>query len=74
MENISNEKKEITQSATGKDRLLRIGSSIVWTIFGITSVIRYMKTGDEFLLWTGLFIGVAHLGTAIFWAFFAKSK
>ena len=35
-------------------------SSCIWTIFGTISVLRYMKTGDQFLLWTGLFIGIAH--------------
>ena len=35
-------------------------SSGIWTIFGTISVLRYMKTGDQFLLWTGLFIGIAH--------------
>lgn len=35
-------------------------SSGIWTIFGTISVLRYMKTGNQFLLWTGLFIGIAH--------------
>jgi hypothetical protein len=38
----------------------RIFSSSLWTFFGIMSVLRYMNTKDQFLLWTGLFIGIAH--------------
>jgi hypothetical protein len=44
-----------------KQYLLQLLSSGMWTIYGITSVLRYLKTGDQFLLWTGLFIGIAHL-------------
>lgn len=32
----------------------------MWTIYGTLSVLRYFKTGDQFLLWTGLFIGLAY--------------
>lgn len=34
--------------------------SAIWTIYGAISVLRYLKTGDQFFLWTGLCIGVAH--------------
>ena len=44
-----------------KQNLLQLLSSGIWTIYGITSVLRYLKTGDQFLLWTGLFIGITHL-------------
>ena len=29
--------------------------------YGIISILRYLKTGDSSLLWTGLFLGGAHL-------------
>lgn len=43
-----------------KQNRLRLLSSGLWTLFGTVSVLRYLKTGDEFLLWTGLLIGIAH--------------
>lgn len=48
-----------------KQNLLQLFSSGMWTIFGTLSVLRYLKTGDQFLLWTGLFIGIAHFGIFI---------
>ncbi|NUO02958.1 MAG: hypothetical protein HUU01_20305 [Saprospiraceae bacterium] len=39
----------------------RLISSGVWTFFGILSVLRYQQTGDQFLLWSGLIIGIGHL-------------
>ena len=44
-----------------KQNIIQLFSSAIWTIYGIISVLRYLKTGDQFLLWTGLFIGTAHL-------------
>ncbi|MFC3811113.1 hypothetical protein [Lacihabitans lacunae] len=44
-----------------KQKWLTLTSSSMWTIFGIFSVLRYLKTGDQFLLWTGLIIGLGHL-------------
>ncbi len=35
--------------------------SILWIFYGVISILRYQKTGDNFLLWTGLIIGIAHL-------------
>jgi hypothetical protein len=49
----------ITDSAKKQNRNWLISSG-VWTVYGILSVLRYFKTGDPFLLWTGLFIGIAH--------------
>ena len=43
-----------------KQRNLTLLSSSMWTIYGTLSVLRYFKTGDQFLLWTGLFIGLGH--------------
>ncbi|SEA54963.1 hypothetical protein SAMN05443667_105206 [Flavobacterium gillisiae] len=39
---------------------IQLFSSICWTFYGTMSVLRYIKTGDEFLLWSGLFIGIAY--------------
>ncbi len=44
-----------------KERIISLFSSSLWTMYGAISVFRYLKTGDQFLLWTGIFIGVAHL-------------
>ena len=44
-----------------RQRNLRFFSSSMWIFFGTMSVLRYLKTGDQFLLWTGLIIGVGHL-------------
>ncbi|WKV14037.1 hypothetical protein [Marivirga harenae] len=44
-----------------KQNLMQLLSSGMWTIYGVISVFRYFKTGDQFLLWSGLFIGLAHL-------------
>lgn len=43
-----------------REYLMSIVSSALWTFFGLLSVLRYLKTGDEFLLWTGLLIGLGH--------------
>jgi hypothetical protein len=39
---------------------IQLLSSGIWTIYGTISVLRYLKTSDQFSLWTGLFIGIAH--------------
>lgn len=44
-----------------KQNRLQLLNSGIWTFYGALSVWRYFKTGDQFLLWTGLFIGIAHL-------------
>lgn len=49
-------------------RLLMSGG---WIIFGVLFVLRYLKSGDQFLLWAGLFIGISHL--IIFIAFLFRS-
>ncbi len=48
-----------------KEKLKKIASSAMWTVFGILSVARYMTTGDGFLLWTGSIIGVYYLAELI---------
>ena len=44
-----------------KNNILQLLGAILWVIYGTISVLRYLKTGDQFLLWTGLFIGLGHL-------------
>ena len=39
----------------------RLFSSCLWIFYGIVSVLRFLKTGDQFLLWTGLIIGIGHI-------------
>jgi len=55
-----NDKITISDDAN-KQKRSRLLSSSVWTIYGTLSVLRYLKTGDSFLLWTGLLIGMGHL-------------
>ena len=52
-----------------KQKKFTIGHSGLWTFFGIISVLRYLQTGDPFLLWTGLFIGLGHLMILVFTVF-----
>lgn len=50
---------KISDSSKKQNRF-QLFSSGMWTIYGTFSILRYLKTGDQFLLWTGLFIGIAH--------------
>jgi hypothetical protein len=63
----------IIRDKAKKEKFRRIASSSLWTIFGILSVLRYMKTGDKFLLWTGSIIGLAHLAVLIY-SLFSTTK
>jgi len=36
-------------------------TSGMWTIYGTLVVFRCLRTGDDFQLWFGLFIGLTHL-------------
>ena len=54
------EKIVITDNACSQ-RSFRLFGSVMWMIFGTLSVLRFLKTGDHFLLWTGLLIGIGHL-------------
>lgn len=53
------EKIIITDNAK-KQRRFQLLASVVWIFYGTISVVRYFKTGDQFLLWSGVFIGLAH--------------
>jgi hypothetical protein len=49
----------ISDDAVKQKRQTLLTSSL-WTFFGTISVLRYLKTGDKFLLWSGLLIGIGH--------------
>lgn len=58
---ISFDDEGITILDTAKKQYrLRVFSSSLWTFYGIMSILRYTKTNDQFLLWTGLAIGIGH--------------
>lgn len=42
-----------------KQRYMQLFSSSIWTVYGIISVFRYLKTNDQFLLWLAI-IGILH--------------
>ncbi|HEY4650742.1 MAG TPA: hypothetical protein VIG72_04975 [Pontibacter sp.] len=44
-----------------KEKIRGMLSSSIWIVYGVISVLRYIKTGDQFLLWTGTVIGISHL-------------
>jgi hypothetical protein len=60
------EEKITIRDKAKREKLLRIASSVIWIVYGILSVLRYMKTGDEFLLWTGSIIGSLNLAVLIY--------
>jgi hypothetical protein len=33
----------------------------MWIIYGSVAILKYSKTGDEFILWSGIIIGASHL-------------
>ena len=53
------DKVKISDNSRELNRI-QLFSSGIWTISGAISVLRYLKTSDQFLLWTGLFIGISH--------------
>lgn len=52
--------KVIISDNSWKQNRIQLFSSAMWAIYGAISFLRYMKRGDQFLLWTGLFLGVTH--------------
>lgn len=44
-----------------KQRLRWFLASILWISYATTCVIRFFQTGDQFLLWSGLVIGILQL-------------
>jgi len=63
------DEKIVIKDDAKKQFRLRLFSSIMWTFYGLFSVLRSMKTGDQFLLWTGLLIGIAHFVILMFTLF-----
>lgn len=60
------EEKIAVRDKAKKEKFRRVASSSLWTLFGVLSILRYMKTGDEFLLWSGSIIGLLHLAVLIY--------
>jgi hypothetical protein len=50
----------ILDDAKGRNNILLL-RSVMWTIFGLLSVLRYLKTGDQFFLWTGFLITITYI-------------
>jgi hypothetical protein len=44
----------------------RIFYSCIWIVYSVLSILRYIKTGDQFLLWSGVIIGVGHAGAIVY--------
>lgn len=63
------EEKITIRDKAKKEKFRRITSSSIWAIYGILSILRYLKTGDEFLLWTGSVIGLGHVAVIIYSSF-----
>jgi hypothetical protein len=63
------EDKIIIKDDAKKQKRLTLLSSIMCTIYGTLSVLKYFKTGDQFLLWTGLLIGIGHFPILVFTLF-----
>lgn len=58
----------------GKHNRERLLSASLWMLFGVFSFLRYLKTGDEFLLWSGILIGIGHLAVLILTLFRSSDK
>jgi hypothetical protein len=59
---ISFENDKIIISDDAKKQLSRTKlTSGIWVVYGTLSILRFLKTGDQFLLWSGLIIGLGHL-------------
>jgi hypothetical protein len=65
--------KIIISDDADKQKRQTLLTSSLWTFFGITSVLRYLKTGDPFLLWTGLLIGIGHF-LIVVWTLFRTTQ
>lgn len=63
---ISFEKDKIIISDDAKQRLRRtLFTSGIWVFYSTMSILRYLNTGDQFLLWSGLIIGLGHFAIFI---------
>ena len=54
------EKRIVISDNAKRDIRILLFSSGIWVFYGSMSVLRYLKTSDQFLLWSGLLIGIAH--------------
>ncbi|MHA6247426.1 hypothetical protein ACXYMU_05775 [Pontibacter sp. CAU 1760] len=52
----------------------RILYSCIWIVYGVLSLLRYTKTGDQFLLWSGVIIGLGHAGAIVYKLFETTSS
>ena len=61
--------KIIISDKAKTQRFMTLFTSGLWIFYGTISVLRFMKTGDEFLLWSGSLIGIGHLLIFVFTLF-----
>jgi hypothetical protein len=61
--------KVIILDNSKKQNLVQLFFTGIWVIYGTLSIFRSLKTGDQFLLWSGLFIGIANFVVFIFTLF-----
>lgn len=54
------EKRIVISDNARRDIRIILFSSGIWVFYGAMSVLRFLKTNDQFLLWSGLLIGIAH--------------
>jgi hypothetical protein len=63
---ISFENDKIIISDDVKQQLRRTQfTSGIWVLYGTLSILRFLNTGDQFLLWSGLMIGLGHLAVFV---------
>ena len=44
-----------------RQKWITLLTSGMWIIYGSVAILKYSKTGDEFMLWSGIIIGASHL-------------
>jgi membrane protein implicated in regulation of membrane protease activity len=64
----------MNEKASIKKYVLTKVSSVIWIIFATASIIRHIKNGDSFLLWSGIIIGALHLGALLYWLLIKRSN
>lgn len=65
--------KIVVSDNAGNQIRFRTISSAIWVFYGTMSVLRFVNTQDHFLLWTGLIIGLGHLGLLL-WTYFTSTQ
>ncbi|MEQ8549469.1 MAG: hypothetical protein RIC03_16270 [Cyclobacteriaceae bacterium] len=66
--------KVIISDNINKTYFNQIMRSLLWMIFGFMYILRYSKTDDQLLLWSGVLIGVANLVQIVVYLFRSKKK